>query len=694
MNSQSWPEKIIEYTFYILIFLVPLIWLPVTSELFEFNKMILVYFGAAVILTAWVFKSISEKSFTVKKTPLDIPLLLFFTANIASTVFSIDRQTSIFGYYSRFNGGLLSTISYLILYWALVTFFDKEKLFRLLKFLLLSSAIVAVYAILQHPTPLFHNADGSFRGIDADYWQQDAESRAFSTLGHPNWLAAFTIMVMPIAFFFLTAVRAVWEKLILSLLLTAHFLAFTFTYSRGGTVGFVAMLAIFSVGSIFAFRKELFSPPPHIIRFFKPFKTGFFILLVVISCAAIVYFFSNAFLSRGVNLASIKAASDTQLASAGTETGQIRLIVWKGGAEIFKNYPVFGSGLETFAYSYYQYKPTSHNLTVEWDYLYNKAHNEFVNYLATTGFFGTFSYLLVMFSFGALIFTFLRRTKEIWKKVFAIALLAGYAGYHAQNIFGFSVVAIALLFFLFPAFFFLINGSLRQVQLNLSFLEKKFARMVFYIGGLIFGIVLLGSISAMWLADYFYNQGLSAADTRAGYKNLKIATTLHPDEPLYKAELGLTTISLARETKEGKVNKKIEEGFSLLNQATSSSPQNIVIWSIRLEAVYDLATWQEQYKPQTVNTAEIVGELAPNDAKSQFQLGSMYIFTNQHQKAQKQLEKVVGMKFNYLEAWQSLFEVDAQLKDKEAQKRHLKSFSSYFPKESKDENFLKTYNLI
>ena len=175
----------------------------------------------------------------LKRTPLDIPILLFLLANIAATIFSIDPHVSIFGAYSRFNGGLLSSLSYIILFYSLVTFFDKDKLIRLFKLLLLSSTIVAVYAILQHPTPFFRDADGSFRGIDAGYWQQNAQARAFSTLGHPNWLAAFLAMVIPFALAFLVLVKRTWEKILFSSLLIIYFLAFTFTYSRGGTVGLV-----------------------------------------------------------------------------------------------------------------------------------------------------------------------------------------------------------------------------------------------------------------------------------------------------------------------------------------------------------------------------------------------------------------------------------------------------------------------
>ena len=60
--------------------------------------------------------------------------------------------------------------------------------------------------------------------------------------------------------------------------------------------------------------------------------------------------------------------------------------------EFYKAY-LIGTGTETFAFAFYRYRPAGHNLTAN-GILYNKAHNEYLNYLATTGLFGLASYLL------------------------------------------------------------------------------------------------------------------------------------------------------------------------------------------------------------------------------------------------------------------------------------------------------------
>src|SRR3990167_10214031 len=132
-NFHKLSEKAIELTFYFLLGVLPFIFTPQMSELFEFPKMLLVYAGTVIIILAWTLKSILAGKIIFRRTILDLPLLLFLLAQSTSTFFSIDTHTSIWGYYSRLNGGLISLISYLLLYWAFVSNIPKEKITALLK---------------------------------------------------------------------------------------------------------------------------------------------------------------------------------------------------------------------------------------------------------------------------------------------------------------------------------------------------------------------------------------------------------------------------------------------------------------------------------------------------------------------------------------------------------------------------------
>src|SRR3989344_2608511 len=198
-------SKLIEYLFYVLFFFVPLVLWPGTSEVFEFNKMLLVYVLTILIAAAWVAKWINQKKITIRRTPLDVPILLFLASQILSTIFSIDTHTSLWGYYSRFHGGLMSTISYIVLYYAFVTNMSPHPIPPLgkgresegevykIKFVLISilssATLVSLYGVAEH------------FGIDKQMWVQDVQKRVFSTLGQPNWLSAYLVALLPLPIF-------------------------------------------------------------------------------------------------------------------------------------------------------------------------------------------------------------------------------------------------------------------------------------------------------------------------------------------------------------------------------------------------------------------------------------------------------------------------------------------------------------
>src|SRR3990167_1313285 len=140
----------IAYAFYTLFIITPLILTPWNYELFEFNKMLAVYALTIIIAGAWIIECLRRRRLLITRTPFDIPLLLFLLSQILSTIFSIDRHTSIWGYYSRSNGSLLSIVCYLLLYWTYVSNIEKENVKLHIKALLGSSLIISIYAILEH----------------------------------------------------------------------------------------------------------------------------------------------------------------------------------------------------------------------------------------------------------------------------------------------------------------------------------------------------------------------------------------------------------------------------------------------------------------------------------------------------------------------------------------------------------------
>ena len=711
MNVARAAENVIEYSFWALLFFVPLVWLPVNSELFEFNKMLLTYAVSAVIITAWAIKSIEEKRFYIRKTPLDVFLGLFLLASIASTIFSIDTHTSIFGYYSRSHGGLFSTIAYYILFYAAATFLDREKIINLLKVSLLSGFIISVWAILSHfgydPACLILD-----KKLYAGCWsdQFNPTLRAFSTLGQPNWLAAYLAMLIPTGLSFMLISKKFWERTSYLVFLIMAYLAFTFTYSRGGMAGLVVGLSVFAVflflnkeTSILAkfFEKIHFSRPKLKISI-PPLMVGWaWIGAFVVASLAISLIWGNAFFRGGLRLPTFETPqapqTSSQLETGGTESGQIRLIVWKGAVEVFKHYPLFGSGLETFAYSYYQFRPAEHNLTSEWDFLYNKAHNEYLNFLATTGIVGFITYLLVIITFSLLVLKYLFRVAFGFERLLVTGLFAGFVSYLVQNFFGFSVVPIAIFFFLFPVFFFQIAGLINEK--NLIYLNERFFKFTknntiknfVSVAILLIGFALIFLVGKAWLADTYYASSFSL-NSVSNYENLKLATLLRPEEPLYKSQLAVAAATIASSVgAENERQKFLDEAITLSTQTTKEYPNNINMWRNKARVYFELTGIDQGYIKDTIESSKKIAQLAPTEAKIQYNLGALLVFDKNWKEATSVLEKTVALKADYRDARILLAKAYwAQGRKKEA-KEELKQDLNLFPNDSEAKKLLLKY---
>lgn len=403
-----------------MFFLVPLVLWPYTSEVFEFNKIVLVYIFTTLITGTWVIRMITENKIILRRTILDTPLLVFLLSQLISTLFSIDPSTSWLGYYSRFNGGMYSLFCYAILYWGFVSNIDSKQTIKTLYWMLISAVLVSIYGILEH------------FGIDKSVWVQDVQSRVFSTLGQPNWLAAYLVALLPIVF---TFQLPTYKKLpILNYLISIlFFITLLFTKSRSGLAGIGVAVLIYWGAKLFKSK-------------FKLSKDLFVYNLLFLAIALIIGTqltpsISAILFKSKEGLPTVAAATEgPALETGGTESGTIRKIVWKGAVDIWSHYPVFGTGLETFAFSYYQFRPLEHNTVSEWDFIYNKAHNEYLNYAANTGTFGLGAYLVLV---GFTIYQFIKLEKYEY--------LAGYVGVLVTNFFGFSVVPTELQLFMFPA---------------------------------------------------------------------------------------------------------------------------------------------------------------------------------------------------------------------------------------------------
>ena len=766
MDSEAIAHKTIRLTFYTLFFAVPLIFLPGHVELFQFNKMITVYLGTIIITASWLIRMVIKKRILFRKTPLDIPILLFLISQVASTVLSIEPHTSLFGYYSRFHGGLFSTISYILLYYAFVSNMSsflsykreggeqisagwigkasnlagetgkesatksnrmQPKKFRSptsplklsLFFLIISTTIVSLYGILEH------------FGIDENYWVQDVRNRVFSTLGQPNWLAALLVMVTPLTLTPLLSEKQLLDRnarganfarrlgqaiglvnppskasagnatvsdqkivaprafsiLMPYTLFGIFFLTLLYTKSRSGLLGFTLMYGAFWLLAWRTVRQQKQAA--------KSFLVTTSLILLLTAVVGTPFTPSAMSIINRIGPTTETAQSEAALSKAplaelgGTESGEIRKIVWRGAIEVWRHWPLFGSGVETFAYSYYNFRPIEHNFVSEWDFLYNKAHNEYLNFLATTGAFGLGTYLFFIASY---IFWSIRQigiknhesrimnsseTKSdsppnslfILHNSLLPAFLSGFLGVLITNFFGFSTTTVQLFFYLIPAFIIVLHSppsdNNDHTFNDLSTVQKIFT---FFLSG--FTIYLLSSIAIYYMADVNYSYGTKYAKVddqqrAAGYleKSIKLRK-----EPVYEDRFSSTLSylsALASLQNQKDMSSQIASMSDSYNrELIQAYPKNVFYWKTRAKNMFYFfqATGNENEILQGIRALKKAQELSPSDPKISYSLALYYttLFDATKDNLGKQnwknlsldeINKTIVLKSNYREAY-------------------------------------------
>lgn len=673
-------DAIIQWSFYALLLLIPLIFFGDTSELFEFNKIWLTFILSIIIGAAWITKMVSEKKIIFRRTFFDIPLLLFLLANIISTIFSMDSHISLWGYYSRFNGGLLSIFSYVLLFYAFVSNMSgKKNIVHSMLFVgIISGVLVSVWGLPSHfgydPTCLI------FRGtLDVSCWTDAFHPtlRMFSTLGQPDWLSAYIAIIIPISIAF--GWKALKEK---SSIKSILYLFFTFIFlldllfarSRGGYIGLVGGLLSVTLVGLWSEHKKIFS---SFGKYFKQYNYFFTVVLIFLLTSFFIgtslnqidrFTFpqiSTYFVKPSTKVVAKPTATPQPAGElAGTDSGTIRLYVWEGALAIWKHNPLFGTGVETFAYAYYQYRPVGHNLTSEWDYLYNKAHNEYLNYLATVGLAGTLPYLVFILLFLVYCFKVFRQTDT---RSLVLCLLASFLTICISNFFGFSVVIVDIYFFLIPAFVFLLTSPLQeiekeqQIKLKAPSQQISTGQKLCITGTWVVALYLIGVLINYWFADRAY--GLGNNYDKAGYPKLgtsylESAVSMRPGEPVYKDELSINLAQLAIDAATQKDSSSaasfMQQALQLSDDVTMNYPNDISYWKTRVRVLYTLSQLNPQLLPLALTAIQKAQMLGPTDPKVAYNLGLLYQQLGDPDKAVAALKHTIVLKSNYREAYYAL----------------------------------------
>ncbi|MBI3290637.1 tetratricopeptide repeat protein [Candidatus Microgenomates bacterium] len=188
-------SKLQSWVLVLLVFLLPLFFLPTTPDFFDFNKMALLATGAIVLAVLWAGGQVAQGRITWNKTPLDIPVALFAIVVLISAFARTPNRMEAF----VVPGTATIILACTLLFFAVTQItnhtFDKlsagkSLITNHLIYALLASGVVVALSVLLAVGGLADSI-GFLPGF--------MKSQTFSPVGTPLSAATFLIVVIILA---------------------------------------------------------------------------------------------------------------------------------------------------------------------------------------------------------------------------------------------------------------------------------------------------------------------------------------------------------------------------------------------------------------------------------------------------------------------------------------------------------------
>ncbi len=585
-----------------LVFLLPLFFLPFSFEKFELNKQYLLFFLVSLAFLTWLAKMILfDKEIKFKKSPLNIFVLAFFFIAVFSAIFSVDKLSSLFGFYGRFSDSLIGLFSFCLFYFLITNNVGIEK----------ETKEGAVHSLLT----------------------------VQSLLKTFFWSAFFVVLFSYFSIF------GVFEKInslfVGKFSLPAIMLQSGFnpvTASMDGLAVFLSIISVFLIGRILISDKKK-KPNGQIFNYLLLVAISILLLIIDSKVAWLIIFLSLilflpfvlwkrmfkedvnklllpiffailAFTLVFINTSGLQGLilKNNLLQEQFLGQGDSWIIGLKSATENVKS-GFLGSGIGTFHYDFSKFKPLSFNQSAFWQIRIDRPGNYFAEVLGTMGFLGIISYIILISLFLLISYVFLQKNKNsIPLLVFFLALFFGQFFYYQNTILAFAFWLVLGL----SAASWHSSKSESEEEKTISF--KKFPEMslIFSILLIIIILLFLGVYffaAQFYLADVNYRKGLEENNV----ESLEQAAKLNPYQPQYK-------IFLARYYL-GKANSLIEEGVLDQNQLICNA--SLALAHAKGGEVFEVCL-NPNANPSSTITIKGVDKISPNRVAVQETLGIIY----------------------------------------------------------------------
>lgn len=545
-------EAISRYSIYALVFALPILFLPWTSDILDFNKQTLLILSVFIALSGWMLKTLVSGKLSVNLNKTHLAVLVLFLIGLASTLLSLDKYGSFWGWPRITSESLLSLIGLVVLYFLISNTFSKKEIITSVTLLAISGLLASLVGVLQ----LF----GIFLPFNF------TQSTSFNTIGLVSRLGIFLALLLPLLII-LEIFSKKWLKIVfgISLILTLIALV-VINYSIVWWVVLIgtALILLFGV-----FKRDIFNSGWISLPMFFLVLSLFFIVLKpqIPAYSRPIEVFLNQSASFNIVLQTIRER------------------------------PIFGSGPGTFIFDFSKYKNSDFNQSSLWNVRFDGAASKILTVAATTGILGLIAFLALIATVVFYGFKFiLSKQNKKDDNFFSVMTGAVFITFIAQTVFYFlhnsNLSLDFIYFFLIAAFMGLSSEAKKDYTLSPSSFLTLGVTFVFTLS-LIFGLGLLILDGQRYFAEvnYFKAQtALAEGDLDRGIDEIIKAVASNPNSDVYLLGLSQMYISkigsqLSKKDLSDQDQKDIgilvSNSINAARIATEVSPNNVSNWSIR-----------------------------------------------------------------------------------------------------------------
>jgi|GEM_PF-4011735 len=331
--------------FFAVVF-VPLVFVNNLNDQVEVPKLALWTVCIAVAVIAFVRRPQPHTGLTVRYHKWTAILLaVFFLLSVISTFTSLDVVNSVFGLYGRFTSSILFYGLWGLTLLLMISIMTRDKFIFLCKTLVLTSAFIAIFGIIQNAGVAF------YEGVN-----QSVRPLVPSFLGNPNFSGMFIASVLPLAVLFFakaarTPARIYYGSAILLIIIGLALFA-----SRGSLAAALGALALMAAIGLVMRLGKLFVAASAIT----------FVLMVVVA---------------GLFLTVTRPEVVGETVNLSETTVQLRFEAWDVSLKMIGRYPLLGTGPGNYFIGFNQFSnPVFANLE-----RFDDAHNLFLHIAASVG---------------------------------------------------------------------------------------------------------------------------------------------------------------------------------------------------------------------------------------------------------------------------------------------------------------------